>query len=200
MPIYSGNNNILDIYVGNSRCVQAWFGNDLVWQVYKRIFSSNTAGTSTVNVPAGKYHIVIVGGGGGGSSSVGGAGAYFEGTYWLPATTITITVGSAGYGGGAYCRNNNGGSGGNSVVSCTGFSVTAPGGRYGCGRRNECGAGLTYAPSQSISVSGTRTGVSTQATRQNSWYGGYGAGGGTCDCDTCAGKAGGAGYVLIERV
>lgn len=162
------------------------------------LFSSSTPQTTTYQVPSsGMYQIIAVGGGGGSGQDRAGAGAYFNGNVYLNKGALNITIGAGGTASGGYCRNNNGASGGSTTVSQNGVSIVCPGGRYSCGRRNGCGAGQTYAPSYSISTQHTVLYTSYEQTSGTSWYGGYGAGASSCDCDDCAGKAGGSGYVAI---
>lgn len=168
----------------------------------QKIFESATPGTTTFNIPSsGLYQIIAVGGGGGSGGARAGAGAYFNGYVYLTKGACTITVGAGGTASGGYCRNNNGGTGGNtSVTQGSAVSIVCPGGRYSCGRRNGCGAGPSYAPTYSISPQHTVLAVSENVTRGDSWYNGWGAGAYSCDCDECAGKVGTVGYVAIIGV
>lgn len=163
------------------------------------MFESGTANTYTISLRKGYYECILVAGGGGGSSNPGGAGAYFNAKVWLNGN-YTIVIGSGGGGGASYCRNNSGAGGNNSTLSGPNVNIACPGGRRGCARRDGCGAGITYAPTYSISNTYFIREVSTEETRQNAWINSYGKGGDTCTCDTCAGFAGNSGYCKLTYV
>lgn len=203
MTLYAGSRLIGQIYHGSQAISRVYKGSTLVFGYFpgEDLIEESTAGTYSFTVEyAGNFRIVCVGAGGGGSSNLGGAGGYFEANVYLRRGTVDLVVGEGGYGGGAYCRNNNGGTGGESSITADGVSIVCPGGRYGCGRRNSCGAGYTYAPTYTITNAYTLIGVSTELQTGDSWYGGYGAGGAVCTNDEGAGYAGGDGYVLIEAI
>lgn len=201
MTLHIGSYEIPEIYHGSDRIVKIYKGNNLLWQTDKTYLSSSTPSNGSIEVTKGFYHIVVVGAGGGSSTANGGAGAYLNVDVYFPTKrTLTYSIGRKGNPAGAYCRNNNGSSGGGSSLSTDGLSIVCSGGRYGCGRRNRCGAGPTYAPSYSISVQNTLIGTSTSGTRMDSWYQGYGRGANGNNCDEYGNSDNATnGYILIQR-
>lgn len=202
MTLHVGQENIPEIYNGSDRIIKVYKGDDLLWQTNKVYLSSSTNGSGSIDVTRGFYHIIVVGAGGGSSTSDGGAGAYLSvDVYFQSKRTLNYTIGKKGNPAPAYCRNNNGTSGGNSSLSTDGLSIVCSGGRYGCGRRNECGAGFTYAPTYSISVQNTINGSSTGGTRRRtSWYQSYGQGANGNNCEEYGNSNNATnGYILIQR-
>ena len=202
MTLTAGTEDIPEIYHGDNRIIQVYYGNELVWQTNKIYLDSSTDGSGTVTVTRGFYNIIVVGAGGGSSTNNGGAGAYINVSVYFPSErTLTYTIGKKGSKAAAYCRNNNGTSGGSSSLSTDGLSIVCSGGRYGCGSRNGCGAGYTYSPTYSISVQNTVNGVSSSSRRRSSWYGINGQGGNGNNCDEYGNSDNATnGYILIQRV
>ena len=157
-----------------------------------------TAGTQSLALESGRYHIDMVGGGGGGAygalqnaggAANGGSGAYIEGNVDLEADTYTVVVGAGGAGDGGYGWHY-GANGGDTT-----FHGNSAGGGGGAGGQYPAysGAGGTATISDD-GLNGTNGVTGSTANT----YLSYGAGGGSVYLH--AAYAGNNGYFKIDLI
>lgn len=117
---YKGSTKIKRIYYGSQQINQIYKGSTLVWKLHPYapntvMYESSTAGdSSTLNLEAGLYRVILVGGGGGGcglgtwtgssieaahgSAAGGGSGAGLDCIINISKGSYNVTVGSGGNG------------------------------------------------------------------------------------------------------